>query len=257
MSLTIKSGVASGDEVQAIFKLAKEKNFALPAVNVVSSSTVNAVIETAKELNSPVIVQFSNGGGTFYAGKGLSNVKGLYTSSLLLRRVRATAPTTGGTARLAVGATAIGHGTFVVPHHQERVDLLDHVESHSDDDEDRRAGHEVDQHHAGRVTGAANQGWHDGNYGQEGRTSQRNTDHRLLKEQRGRLARSDTRDERATLLQVLRDLVRLEHHRCPEEGEEVDQCSECGDEPEAVLGSEGLLKEGHAKGGAEHGRDHQ
>jgi len=73
MSSSIKSGVASGDEVQAIFKLAKEKSFALPAVNVVSSSTVNAVIETAKDLNSPVIVQFSNGGGTFYAGKGLSN----------------------------------------------------------------------------------------------------------------------------------------------------------------------------------------
>ncbi|MGG8497626.1 class II fructose-bisphosphate aldolase [Tenacibaculum sp. TC6] len=69
----IKAGVATGKEVQEIFKLAKEKNFALPAVNVVGSNTVNAVLETAKELNSPVIIQFSNGGAQFNAGKGLSN----------------------------------------------------------------------------------------------------------------------------------------------------------------------------------------
>jgi len=69
----IKPGVAAGDEVQAIFKLAKEKGFALPAVNVTSTSTVNAVIETAAKLNSPVIVQFSNGGAHYFAGKGLSN----------------------------------------------------------------------------------------------------------------------------------------------------------------------------------------
>ncbi len=73
MSHTIKPGVASGDEVQAIFKLAKEKGFALPAVNVTSTSTVNAVLETAAKLNSPVIVQFSNGGAHYFAGKGLSN----------------------------------------------------------------------------------------------------------------------------------------------------------------------------------------
>jgi len=73
MSQKIKSGVATGDEVQEIFKLAKEKNFALPAVNVTGSDTINAVLETAKELNSPVIIQFSNGGGHFNAGKGLSN----------------------------------------------------------------------------------------------------------------------------------------------------------------------------------------
>ena len=72
MSL-IKSGVATGDEVQEIFKLAKEKNFALPAVNVISSSSINAVLETAKELNAPVIIQFSNGGAVFNAGKGLKN----------------------------------------------------------------------------------------------------------------------------------------------------------------------------------------
>lgn len=69
----IKAGVAAGDEVQAIFKLAKEKAFALPAVNVTSTSTVNAVLETAAKLNSPVIIQFSNGGAHYFAGKGLSN----------------------------------------------------------------------------------------------------------------------------------------------------------------------------------------
>jgi fructose-bisphosphate aldolase class II len=70
---TIKSGVATGDQVQEIFKLAKNKGFALPAVNVISSSSVNGVLETAKELNAPVIIQFSNGGAVFNAGKGLDN----------------------------------------------------------------------------------------------------------------------------------------------------------------------------------------
>lgn len=73
MSHNIKPGVATGDEVQKIFAYAKEKGFALPAVNVTSSSTVNAVMETAAKLNSPVIIQFSNGGAQFFAGKGLSN----------------------------------------------------------------------------------------------------------------------------------------------------------------------------------------
>jgi fructose-bisphosphate aldolase class II len=73
MSHNIKPGVATGYEVQEIFKLAKEKAFALPAVNVVGSNTINTVLETAKELNSPVIIQFSNGGAQFNAGKGLSN----------------------------------------------------------------------------------------------------------------------------------------------------------------------------------------
>lgn len=68
-----KPGVATGDDVQKIFAYAKEKGFALPAVNVTSSSTVNAVMETAAKLNSPVIIQFSNGGAQFFAGKGLSN----------------------------------------------------------------------------------------------------------------------------------------------------------------------------------------
>ncbi|MBT8316378.1 MAG: class II fructose-bisphosphate aldolase [Lutibacter sp.] len=73
MSHTIKPGVATGKNVQEIFKLAKAKNFALPAVNVTGSNTINSVLETAKELNAPVIIQFSNGGAHFNAGKGLSN----------------------------------------------------------------------------------------------------------------------------------------------------------------------------------------
>ncbi|NVK53951.1 MAG: class II fructose-bisphosphate aldolase [Flavobacteriaceae bacterium] len=73
MSHSIKPGVATGNTVQEIFKLAKEKKFALPAVNVTGSNTINTVLETAKELNSPVIIQFSNGGAHFNAGKGLSN----------------------------------------------------------------------------------------------------------------------------------------------------------------------------------------
>lgn len=73
MSNLIKSGVATGDQVQAIFKLAKEKGFALPAVNVTSSSTVNGVMEAAAKLNAPAIIQFSNGGCMYFAGKALSN----------------------------------------------------------------------------------------------------------------------------------------------------------------------------------------
>lgn len=73
MSYNIKPGVATGKEVQEIFKLAKEKGFALPAVNVVGSNTINGVLETARDLNAPVIIQFSNGGAQFQAGKGLSN----------------------------------------------------------------------------------------------------------------------------------------------------------------------------------------
>jgi fructose-bisphosphate aldolase class II len=74
MNALIKPGVATGDQVQAIFALAKEKGFALPAVNVTSSSTVNAVIEAAAKLNAPAILQFSNGGAQYFAGKGLSNI---------------------------------------------------------------------------------------------------------------------------------------------------------------------------------------
>ncbi|MEM8585181.1 MAG: class II fructose-bisphosphate aldolase [Bacteroidota bacterium] len=68
-----RAGVLHGDEVTELFNYANDNDFALPAVNVTSSSTVNAVLETAKAVNSPVIVQFSNGGAAFFAGKGLDN----------------------------------------------------------------------------------------------------------------------------------------------------------------------------------------
>ncbi len=73
MSHNIKPGVATGDQVQEIFNYAKQKGFALPAVNVIGSSTINGVLETAAKLNAPVIIQFSNGGAAYNAGKGLSN----------------------------------------------------------------------------------------------------------------------------------------------------------------------------------------
>lgn len=69
----IQPGVITGEAVQEVFKVAKEHQFALPAVNVVSTNSVNAVMETAVEVNSPVIIQFSHGGAHFFAGKGLSN----------------------------------------------------------------------------------------------------------------------------------------------------------------------------------------
>lgn len=73
MSRRFPAGVATGDLVAEIFEYAKQNNFALPAVNVIGSSNVNAVLETAAKLNSPVIIQFSNGGAAYNAGKGLSN----------------------------------------------------------------------------------------------------------------------------------------------------------------------------------------
>ena len=67
----IEAGVVTGDSLQKLFKVAKEEGFALPAVNVVSTTSINAVLESAKNVNSPIVVQFSNGGGAYYAGKGL------------------------------------------------------------------------------------------------------------------------------------------------------------------------------------------
>ena len=73
MNRRFPAGVATGQMVTDIFEYAKENNFALPAVNVIGSSNANAVMETAAKLNSPVIIQFSNGGAAYNAGKGLSN----------------------------------------------------------------------------------------------------------------------------------------------------------------------------------------
>ncbi|TGE22133.1 class II fructose-bisphosphate aldolase [Hymenobacter aquaticus] len=71
----LRAGVLHGDEVQSLFKVAKAQGFALPAVNVTGTNTVNAVLETAKAVNSPVIIQFSNGGAQFFAGKSIANDK--------------------------------------------------------------------------------------------------------------------------------------------------------------------------------------
>lgn len=73
MSRKFPAGVATGSLVTEIFDYAKEKQFALPAVNVIGSSNVNATLETAAKLNAPVIIQYSNGGAIFNAGKSLSN----------------------------------------------------------------------------------------------------------------------------------------------------------------------------------------
>jgi fructose-bisphosphate aldolase class II len=69
----IKPGVVTGEALNQLLRHANENNYALPAVNVVGTNSINAVLETAASLNSPVIIQFSNGGGVFYAGKSLSN----------------------------------------------------------------------------------------------------------------------------------------------------------------------------------------
>ena len=68
MSNSIKAGVATGRDVQKIHQYAKEKRFALPAVNVIGSNSINSVLETASALNAPVIIQFSNGGAHFFSG---------------------------------------------------------------------------------------------------------------------------------------------------------------------------------------------
>jgi fructose-bisphosphate aldolase class II len=69
----VKPGFIFGDDLQEVFRIAKANNFALPAVNVVGTDSVNAAMEAAKNVNSPIIIQFSNGGASFYAGKALSN----------------------------------------------------------------------------------------------------------------------------------------------------------------------------------------
>lgn len=68
-----RPGVLYGEEITDLYNYANAQGFALPAVNVTGTNTVNAVLETAREVNSPVIIQFSNGGAQFFAGKGLSN----------------------------------------------------------------------------------------------------------------------------------------------------------------------------------------
>ncbi len=73
LSEIIKPGLVAGDDLQKLLAFARENGFAMPAVNVVSTSSINAVLEAARAVNSPVVVQFSNGGAQFYAGKSLPN----------------------------------------------------------------------------------------------------------------------------------------------------------------------------------------
>ena len=68
-----RAGVLFGDELEALYKDAKASSFALPAVNTIGTNTINATLETAAKVNSPVIIQFSNGGAQFMAGKGMPN----------------------------------------------------------------------------------------------------------------------------------------------------------------------------------------
>ena len=75
MSLSFPPGVVTGQNVQEVFRLAKIKKFAIPAVNVIGSNSINAALETSANLNSPIIIQFSNGGSCFNAGKGLKNIE--------------------------------------------------------------------------------------------------------------------------------------------------------------------------------------
>jgi len=73
MATKFRPGVLFGDEVTELLNYANEHDFAMPAVNVIGSTTVNACLETAKAVNSPIFIQYSNGGAVFNAGKGLSN----------------------------------------------------------------------------------------------------------------------------------------------------------------------------------------
>ena len=69
----VKPGVLHGEDIQKVYAIAKAEGFALPAINVVGTDSINAILEAAAKVNSPVIIQFSNGGASYYAGKGLSN----------------------------------------------------------------------------------------------------------------------------------------------------------------------------------------
>ncbi|MDB5206542.1 MAG: fbaA [Flavisolibacter sp.] len=68
-----RAGVLFGDELASLLKDAKDNGFAMPAVNTIGTNSINATLETAAKVNSPVIIQFSNGGAQFIAGKGMPN----------------------------------------------------------------------------------------------------------------------------------------------------------------------------------------
>ncbi|GAB5586198.1 Fructose-bisphosphate aldolase 1 [Umbelopsis nana] len=73
LSKIVPAGVITGDNVRKVFDYAQDHGFAIPAINCTSTSTVNAALEAARDIKSPIIIQFSNGGSAYFAGKGLSN----------------------------------------------------------------------------------------------------------------------------------------------------------------------------------------
>ncbi len=85
-ALDLAPGIITGDDVQAVFAHAKANGYALPAVNVVGTNSMNAVMETARDVNSPVIVQLSNGGSAFFAGKGLDSKVGCVAGGISAAR---------------------------------------------------------------------------------------------------------------------------------------------------------------------------
>jgi len=96
--LGLKPGVIYGDDVLNLFRYARETGFALPAINVTSSSTVNAALEGAKEARAPIILQVSNSGSAFFAGKGISNENqkaSIAGAIAAAHYIRAIAPTYG------------------------------------------------------------------------------------------------------------------------------------------------------------------
>jgi fructose-bisphosphate aldolase class II len=78
----VETGVVTGDDLQKVFAVAKEEGFALPAVNVISSTSINAALEAAKNVNSPIVIQFSNGGAAYYGGKGLPSAEAAVLGSI-------------------------------------------------------------------------------------------------------------------------------------------------------------------------------
>lgn len=71
----IKPGLVYGKDLKKLYEICKSEGFALPAVNCVNTESINGVLEAAAKVNSPVIIQFSNGGATFFAGKGLKSAQ--------------------------------------------------------------------------------------------------------------------------------------------------------------------------------------
>lgn len=82
MLYNIKPGVIFGKDIQKIFKLAKEKKFAIPAINCTNIDTINTVLETASKMKTPVIIQFSYGGSIFIAGENINYVSNIQKATL-------------------------------------------------------------------------------------------------------------------------------------------------------------------------------